>query len=213
MGWSKPDPVRNLMNRSHLATCVALVLGALVLPVAAQSTYRYLDADGRVVYSDKPPPPSAKDVQSKSLPQNVIETDPMPFASRDAATKYPVTLYTFDCDVCKEAQALLVKRGVPFTAVIVTEQDGAEKLKAVTGKQAAPVLQVGDKKVLEGFNANRWQAALDDAGYPSSAPPPRPLAPKRVTTTNAGSAASGPNASSAPPAAESPPAPGTDYPK
>ena len=70
-------------------------------------------------------------MQPKRLPQNVIETDPVPFAAREAAEKYPVTLYTFDCDVCKQAEALLVKRGVPFTSVIVSEEAGAAKLKAL----------------------------------------------------------------------------------
>ena len=99
------------MKRLSFAVPVGLALAALALPVVAQSMYRYLDADGRVVYSDKPPPAAAKDVQAKSLPQNVIETDAVSFASRDAATKYPVTLYTFDCEVCKEAQALLANDG------------------------------------------------------------------------------------------------------
>ncbi|HEY7787334.1 MAG TPA: DUF4124 domain-containing protein, partial [Casimicrobiaceae bacterium] len=92
-----------MIRRLLVATSV-LLLAAFAGGSAAQSLYRYIDADGHVVYSDQPPPPTAKDVQPKRLPENVIETDPLPFAVKEAAERFPVTLYTFDCDVCREAQ-------------------------------------------------------------------------------------------------------------
>jgi glutaredoxin len=199
------------MNRPLITCLLALACGALALAANAQTLYRYLDPSGRVVYSDQPPPPSAKDVQPKRLPENVIETDPVPFAAREAAEKYPVTLYTFDCDVCKQAETLLAKRGIPFATVIVSEEEGAAKLKALTGKQSAPVLQVGEKQVMTGFNATRWEALLDEAGYPKSAPQPRrqaARAPAAGTSTAGTAGASAP--ADAPPG---PPAKGTDYPK
>lgn len=196
---------------SRLMVACFLTCAALASAADAETLYRYLDPSGRVVYSDQPPPPSAKGVQPKRLPENVIETDPVPFAAREAAEKYPIKLYTFDCDVCKQAEALLVKRGVPYTTVIVSEEEGAAKLKALTGKQSAPVLQVGDKQVMTGFNADRWQAMLDDAGYPKTAPaaPPRQAA-ARAPPGGAAVSAAQPPADTAPPA---PPAKGTDYPK
>jgi glutaredoxin len=178
---------------------------------AAQSLYRYIDANGRVVYSDQPPPPSAKDVQARKLPENVIETDPTPLAARQAAERFPVTLYTFDCDICREAQALLSKRGIPFETVVVTEEKGAARLKALTGKQSAPVLQVGDKQVLQGYNEERWQAVLDDAGYPRTAPPQRA---QTARASPAGAPAAKPDAATAAaPKDESAPEPGQGYPK
>ena len=39
----------------------------------------------------------------------------------------------------------------------------------------APVLQVGDKLIVKGFNEARWQAMLDEAGYPKT-PAPRAAA-------------------------------------
>jgi len=174
---------------------------------AAAALYKWTDASGRVVYSDQPPPPSVKDVQSKRLQENVIETDPVPFAARDAAARNPVTLYTFDCEVCKQAESLLAKRGVPFTSVIVSEQAGAAKLQALTGKLSAPVLKVGDKPPVTGFNADIWQKQLDDAGYPRSAPQ-RTIA--RAAPKAPDAAATAPLEPEAPPA---PRVPGSDYPK
>ena len=193
------------MTRTTIA-CLLL----LAVPIAtahADGLYRYVDPSGRVVYSDQPPPPSVKDVQSKRLQENVIETDPVPFAARDAAARNPVTLYTFDCEVCKQAESLLAKRGVPFASVIVSEQAGAAKLQALTGKLSAPVLQVGDKPPVTGFNPDVWQKMLDDAGYPRSAP----------QRTVARAAPKAPDAAAkAPPEPDAPPAPrvpGSDYPK
>ena len=193
------------MTRTTLA-CLVL----LAVPMAAahaEGLYRYVDPSGRVVYSDQPPPPSVKDVQSKRLQENVIETDPVPFAARDAAARNPVTLYTFDCEVCKQAESLLAKRGVPFTSVIVSEQAGAAKLQALTGKMSAPVLKVGDKPPVTGFNADIWQKQLDDAGYPRSAPQ-RTIA--RAAPKAPDAAATAPLEPEAPPA---PRVPGSDYPK
>ena len=48
-----------MTKRTALLT-VALA-AALTGVVSAQSLYRYLDANGRVVYSDQPPPPTAKE--------------------------------------------------------------------------------------------------------------------------------------------------------
>jgi glutaredoxin len=193
------------MTRTTLA-CLVL----LAVPMAAahaEGLYRYVDPSGRVVYSDQPPPPSVKDVQSKRLQENVIETDPVPFAARDAAARNPVTLYTFDCEVCKQAESLLAKRGVPFASVIVSEQAGAAKLQALTGKMSAPVLQVGDKPPVTGFNPDVWQKMLDDAGYPRSAPQ-RTIA--RAAPKSPDAAANPPPEPEAPP---TPRVPGSDYPK
>ncbi|MGE5171427.1 MAG: DUF4124 domain-containing protein [Rudaea sp.] len=194
------------MARRPLACLTFALAATLACSAFAQSLYRYIDANGRVVYSDQPPPPSAKDVQARTLPENVIETDPTPLAARQAAEHFPVTLYTFDCDICREAQALLVKRGIPFETVVVTEEKGAARLKALTGKQSAPVLQVGDKQVLQGYNEERWQAVLDDAGYPRNAPPPRAQTARSAAPQSGTSTAVAPKD-------EAPAAPGQGYPK
>jgi len=51
----------------------ALALFAAACMATAQSNvYRYTDPDGRVVYSDKPPPANAKNVQTKRIGANVV---------------------------------------------------------------------------------------------------------------------------------------------
>jgi len=161
---------------------VAGAAGAVVLVFAASAlaqgtgsqVFRYEDAQGRVFYSDKPPPNDAKKAQSKRIGANFIETDATPLATQQATERFPVTLYTFACgEVCQSAEGLLNKRGVPFTTVNVEEPANAARLQALTGELTAPVLQVGDKLVAKGYNETRWTTMLDEAGYPKAAPPRR----------------------------------------
>jgi glutaredoxin len=194
---------------------IALVCGVAAVTIAAgvaaqaQQVYRYLDKDGRIIYSDRAPPSDSKDVQAKRLSPNFIENNDVPVATAQAAQRFPVTLYTFACGlVCTNAEALLNRRGIPFSTVNVEEQKGAELLMKLTGAQQAPVLQVGDKLVAKGYNEARWTSMLDDAGYPKS--PPR-----RVAAKGPGEPAPAAPPLAAPPAeaTQAIPVPGGGYPK
>ena len=179
-------------SRLRSAIGLALLLG-LSATAGAQTlqVYRYIDVDGHVVYSDRPPPPTAKDAQAKRVGANSIETSALSFSTQQAQERYPVTLYSFGCGViCDTAQGVLNKRGVPHTLVDVGQSDGADKLKKLTGGLDAPTLQVGDQYAV-GFNETRWQGMLTDAGYPKTPPPrttpvgrtPGPPAPEASTAT------------------------------
>lgn len=182
------------------AIAAALASGAL----AQGQVYRYEDAQGRIVYSDKPPPTDARKAQQKRIGANYIETEQAPLELQQATERFPVTLFTFACgDVCQKAEALLNRRGVPFSTVNVEDPANAKRLEALTGEMTAPVLQVGDKLVAKGFNEARWTAMLDEAGYPKAPAPRRTVA--------------GPRAPEPPPSAVTqtappPPAKGTGYP-
>ncbi|MDR0247902.1 MAG: glutaredoxin family protein [Burkholderiales bacterium] len=152
---------------------------------AQETLYRYVDADGRVVYTDRQPPPTAKETQIKRAGGNFVETDKMSASTRQAMERFPITLYAFSCGVlCEDAEALLQKRGVPYTYVNTQDQSGAEKLKKLTGGLQVPVLQVGTDFV-KGFNEATWEQKLDGGGYAkdagvktsvkhTAAPPPEP---------------------------------------
>ena len=137
--------------------------------IAQTQVYRYTDTDGRVVYSDRPPSSDVKNLQTKKLGANYISNTEPSYASALAADRFPVTLYTFQCgDVCQNAESLLNRRGVPFAIVNVSDPEGQTRLQAVASEGVAPVLTVGDKMVAKGYNEARWQAMLDDAGYPKT---------------------------------------------
>jgi len=169
-----------------------------------QQVYRYIDPDGRVVYSDKPPPPNAREAQAKRIGKNTIQTSDLSYTAALAQERYPVTLYTFGCGtVCDTASGLLNKRGVPHTVVDVGQSDGADKLKRLTGGLDAPALQVGDQYTA-GFSEARWQSLLTEAGYPLAPP---------LRTTPVGRAPAPAAAPSDSAKAAAPPAKAGDYPQ
>lgn len=179
-----------------VAVPFAVAVACAAPGAGAQPLYKYVDPDGKVVYTDKPPPSDARNVQPKRLNANVIETEDVPLAAQAASVKYPVTLYTFACGpVCQQAEALLNRRGVPYTTVDVSDPAGRQKLQALTGEANAPVLQVGEKMVAKGLSEPRWQALLDEAGYPKTPPlkrlplgkgaTPPPAPPPATTATGA----------------------------
>jgi glutaredoxin len=196
--------VFRLVTWTCCAAAVSLATGA---SAQERQVYRYTDKDGNVVYTDRPPPAESKDVQAKRLGPNYIETNELPLAAREAMERFPVTLYTFACgELCQNAEGLLNRRGVPFSSVNVEDPKNAERLKALTGDTQAPVLQVGEKLHVKGYNEARWQAMLDEAGYPKApqtrqVQSPRPPSPAPASTARA----------SAPSSAT--PTPGAGYPK
>jgi len=162
---------RSIAARSLSAFALLLLISGLAA-AQVQQVYRYIDLDGRVVYSDKPPPPTAKDAQAKRIGNNSIETSDLSFSTAQAQERYPVTLYSFSCGVvCDTAQGVLNKRGVPHTMIDVSVGDGAERLKRLSGGLDAPTIQVGDQYA-NGFNEGKWQARLTEACYYKT-PPPR----------------------------------------
>jgi hypothetical protein len=136
----------------------------------AAQLYRWVDADGKVHYTDTPPPKEAKDIEKKRV-RTAADAIPMPYALQQAAKTFPVTVYNADCGApCDQARALLEKRGIPHTARNAREPEVQADLKKVTGSQDidVPVLQVG-RNVVKGWEAGQWNNALDAAGYPKSA--------------------------------------------
>jgi glutaredoxin len=160
---------------------VAFLIAAGALAQAPQ-VYRYVDPSGRVVYSDRPPPPEAKGVQTKRVDGNFVESSEPSVAAQMAADRFPATLYTFECgEVCQNAEALLNRRGVPYATVDVQkDEQGMIRLRTLTGEERAPVLTLGDKVVVKGFSESRWQAALDEAGYPKAPSSRRGATAQRV---------------------------------
>jgi glutaredoxin len=88
-----------------------------------------------------------------------------PPVNPEPAEMLEVTLYSFDeCgEVCAQAEALLNKRGVPYTRK-GSNSDKIE-LQKLTGKLDAPVMVIGNSKIIPGFQEERWNKELDLAGY------------------------------------------------
>lgn len=135
--------------------------------IHAQSAYRWVDEQGKVHYSDRPPQTASGKVEQRQLNAPAADKQPA-FAMRRAMADYPVTLYiSSDCgDSCRQAVDFLRKRGVPFSEKSVSTQENLAALSKLTaGEARVPVMQVGNR-VLKGFESAGWSTLLDAAGYP-----------------------------------------------
>jgi glutaredoxin len=165
---------------------------------AAGQAYRWVDEQGRVHYTQTPPPPRAKEVQRKDFRAGPAATADLPYATQLAAKNYPVTLYAQpECGpLCDQARAVLVKRGVPFREVTVFGQKDIEEVKKVSGEESLPLVVVGSL-FQSGFSEGGINSLLDTAGYPRAVspvpvqtlrkaepatPPPAPAAPSQPST-------------------------------
>ena len=154
----------------RVAVGAAAFIAAVNVLAQAPQVYRYVDPSGRVVYSDRAPPPDIKNVQTKRMGANFVESSEPSIAAQQASERFPATLFTFECgEVCQNAEALLNKRGIPYSIVDVQkDEQGLVRMKALSGEDRAPVLALGEKIIVKGYSEPRWQAALDEAGYPKA---------------------------------------------
>ncbi len=137
------------------------------LPAHAVQLYQWKDVQGHVFYSDQQPPPSVKNATQKNFKGSFIEGGES-YALKRAREKSPVILYTSTCGApCDIAKRHLDQRGIPYASK--NPEGGADRaaLEKLTGRTNVPVLLVGTTKI-EGYEVGRWDAALDQAGYPKA---------------------------------------------
>jgi hypothetical protein len=142
----------------------------LLLPVLAQAQmYRWVDDNGKVHFSDRAPLSGAKNVQKKSMSAGQGSSAPLPYALQQAVRNFPVTLYTSEAcgETCVQARDLLNKRGVPYRDATVADEVDLAQLNKLSGGNVVPVMTVGHE-VYKGFESGAYNAALDNAGYPTS---------------------------------------------
>lgn len=171
------------MKRINILLVMAL-LAASGTVLAAQ-LYRWVDEKGHVEWRDTPPPPGAgaKKVEKRDVSGSTIETSTLPYSVQVAMRNFPVTLWATKCGpACDNAKAHLAKRGVPYTEK--DPQADVDAFQKLTGSNEVPVLYVGSTQI-KGYLASRYDAALDAAGYPRTAPPGSRPAPKPAVTAKA----------------------------
>lgn len=162
-----------------MKTFILAALMAVALPAGSAQLYRWVDADGRVFYTDKPPPGEARDTHKMRVNTRADEIPP-PYQMREAVKNFPVTLFTGECgEPCESAKEFLLARGVPFTEKDGREASVQEELRKLVGSIDVPVLLVGRIPV-RGWEAGLWTTNLDAAGYPrANTKRPSPAAVKK----------------------------------
>jgi glutaredoxin len=170
------------------------LLFSLLISAGAQAQmYKWVAPDGKITYSDTPPPSSVKKVEEKTLAGGADDAPALPFELAKAVKASPVTLYTTaKCDPCNAGRDMLHARGIPFTEKTVATSEEIAKFRQISGDQQLPLLTVGAQKQ-HGFQSNEWDAALSAAGYPETSklpkdfrnPPPQAIVQKQKAVEHA----------------------------
>ena len=155
------------MKKLILFLFVSLLIGAVAVSASAE-IYKYVDADGKLHFTDDPNAASgAETVQLR--PTNTISSGAPPRSQTvetlPAATKFPkVELFvTSWCGYCKKAEAYLQEKGVPFTVYdIEKDLQAARRKDSLTSKRGVPFALIGDQR-LTGFSASAYERALQTA--------------------------------------------------
>jgi len=154
------------------------LIGSLALALMgqasmAQPVYKIVGPDGKVTFSDKPPPSADKGkVAASGAASGGSTTETtgsnLPYELRQVASKYPVTLYaSAQCAPCDSARSLLKSRGVPFAERAVSTTEDLDALQRLAGDGTLPFGTIGGQR-LRGFSAAEWSQYLDAAGYPKT---------------------------------------------
>ncbi|MDD2712976.1 MAG: glutaredoxin domain-containing protein [Simplicispira sp.] len=175
-----------LLPRTALALTTALCALAWVSAATAQPVYRIVGPDGKVTFSDRAPTEDATPTKSANTgaPDNGMGV--LPYALRQIAARFPVTLYTSpECAPCTGGRNLLIQRGIPFTERTITSNEDIEALGRLGGSSSLPFATIGGQH-LNGFSDSEWTQYLDAASYPKQSQLPahyrRPAATPLVTT-------------------------------
>jgi glutaredoxin len=136
-------------------------------PGAFADMYKWIDENGKVHYTDSPPP--GRKAKKLDLKINSISGPPVvsAFANRDAGAAVAassVKLYTTTwCGYCKRAKAFLQARGTRFEEIDVeTSAQGQVEFRNLGGR-GVPVILVGSQR-MDGYSQESLEAMLRQAG-------------------------------------------------
>lgn len=152
-----------------ITLAVALSITLASGNVFAQQMYKWTGKDGKINYTDTPPPASAKQSDIKSASGGNAEVSNLPYELAQVVKTNPVTLYTggSDCAPCDSGRTLLTTRGIPFAEKTVKTVEDGQRLKQAGGAGTLPLLIVG-RAQQSGFEASSWGTLLSAAGYPET---------------------------------------------
>jgi glutaredoxin len=155
-------PAPTALRLAPLAALLLLASGSLY------AQYKVVGPDGKVTYTDRPPAPASGKVTTlNDRGGAAAEAAALPLELRQAAQRYPVTLYASvgNCEPCDSARQLLRQRGIPYAERSVQSAEDADALERLSGGRDAPTLSIGSQ-TLRGLAPEVWNSYLDAAGYP-----------------------------------------------
>jgi glutaredoxin len=143
---------------------LALCALSVCIPVSAQQIHRWVDADGRVQYTDQPP----AGVKSSPVRSRISSYSGTPVVSGTAsagATRPEIKMYSTDwCGYCRKARDFFARQGIRYTELDVDKSPAARAEYQRMGARGVPVILVGTQR-MNGYSEERLAAMLKAAGY------------------------------------------------
>ncbi len=152
-----------------VSVCFSIIFSLFLSVGNAATLYKWIDADGNVVYQDTPPP------ENVEFEESVVDAPGLPITEdtgkkiEEAALATPVSLYTVPiCDSCDLVRLFLERNSIPFAEKDVRNNpDTQSELEQLAGSLSVPTLMIGNT-ILDGFSRRAITSALQEAGFPIS---------------------------------------------
>ncbi|HEX5094225.1 MAG TPA: glutaredoxin domain-containing protein [Burkholderiales bacterium] len=143
---------------------VLLLAGVLAAAniAAAESVYRWTDAQGKIHYTSEPPPGTPANAVRPRTSSVAPQTAPRA-PGAPAATAVPVVMYaTSWCPYCAKARAYFRSKGIAYTEFDVEKSGTAHAEFKKLGGRGVPLILVGRERV-SGFSELAFEFALQKA--------------------------------------------------
>lgn len=145
----------------------ALFLLALTSQLALAQPYKWIDAQGRTHYGDRPP----ADAKARPVTAAINTYSGTPVLSAagklvsTAVQRESLVIYTTPtCGYCVQAKAHMGRRGIPYTERDVTLSESYEREFRQKGGRGVPLIVAGSR-TLNGYSPESLEALLKGAGY------------------------------------------------
>lgn len=150
----------------HIRLPILLLLSALTLPFAqAQSLYKVITPDGRVLYTNQPPATGkvVKTLTPDAAPATALPPSAAEQLARLQSLRAPtagslggVVLFSAAwCGHCTKAKAWLAGKGISYREVDIDTPDGMASFAQAGGGKGVPLLLAGGQRV-QGFSPTAY---------------------------------------------------------